>query len=206
MTNEEFLQSISLPEERWGFPPGCDNRYAVSTQGRVVSLSFLYFQGKYPCYRKQKIKSQSIHSGYYSTNIIRYGEYKLCRVHRLVAETFLPNPKNLPCINHKDENKLNNNIENLEWCTYQYNVMYGEQYKVRASKAKKSIKYRKPVVQLSTDGKLVATHRSVYDSARTTGIEKSSIKRCLKGKQKTGGGFQWMYLSDYESLVSMSKN
>ena len=124
----------------------------------------------------------------------------------MVAETFIPNPDNLPCVNHKDENKKNNRVENLEWCTYQYNVRYGEQYKVRASKSKQDLKYRKPIVQLTIGGSFVAEHRSVYYAALTTGIQKSSIKQCLKGKRKTCGGFMWMSAIDYESQVSMSKN
>lgn len=206
MTNEEFIQSIALPGEKWALAKDCGGRYAVSTFGRVAALSFLYYQGKYPCYRKQRIKHQSIHAGYYSTNIIKGEQNRLYRVHRLVAETFIPNPNNLPCVNHKDENKKNNHVENLEWCTYQYNVRYGEQYKVRASKSRQELKYRKPIVQLALDGSFVAEHRSVYYAALATGIEKSSIKQCLKGKRKTCGGFLWLTAVNYESQVSMSKN
>ena len=206
MTNEEFIQSIALPGEKWALVKGCDGRYVVSTFGRVASLSFLYYQGKYPCYREQRIKHQSIHAGYYCTNIIKEGQNRLYRVHRLVAEAFIPNPNNFPCVNHKDENKKNNSVENLEWCTYQYNIRYGEQYKVRASKSKQELKYRKPVVQLTIDGTFVAEHRSMYYAALTTGISKSSIKQCINGKRKTCGGFMWMSAIDYESQVSMSKN
>lgn len=206
MTNEEFIQSIALPGEKWALACGCDSRYAISTFGRVASLSFLYYQRDYPCYRKQRIKSQSLHSGYYSTNIIKDGKERLYQVHRLVAETFIPNPNNLPCVNHKDEDKTNNHVENLEWCTYQYNLRYGEQYRVRALKALKDLSARKPVVQLAIDGTYINTHRSIYYAALTTGIEKPSIRQNLCGKRKTAGGFRWVYLSDYESQVSMSKN
>lgn len=206
MTNEEFIQSIALPGEKWALAKGCEGRYAVSTYGRVAALSFLYYQGEYPCYRKQRIKHQSIQNGYYSTNIIKDGQATLYRVHRLVAEAFIPNPNNLPCVNHKDENKTNNRVENLEWCTYKYNIRYGEQYKVRASKSKQELKYRKPVVQLAIGGSFLAEHRSVYYAALTTGVDRYSIRQCLKGKRKTCGGFRWVYLSDYESQVSMSKN
>ena len=207
MTNEEFIQSIALPGEKWALAKGCDGRYAVSTFGRVASLSFLYYQGKYPCYRKQKIKRLKKNShGYLMANVIYNGRSRLYSVHRMVAEAFIPNPDKLPCVNHKDENKANNRVENLEWCTYQYNSRYGEQYKVRAYKSLQALKYRKPVVQLAIDGTFVAEHRSVYYASLTTGIKKSSIKQCLKGKRKTCGGFMWVSAIDYESQVSMSKN
>lgn len=109
MTNEEFIQSIALPGEKWALAKGCDGRYAVSTFGRVASLSFLYYQGKYPCYRKQKIKRLKKNShGYLMANVIYNGRSRLYSVHRMVAEAFIPNPDKLPCVNHKDENKANN--------------------------------------------------------------------------------------------------
>lgn len=139
-------------------------------------------------------------------NIIRNETPRLYSVHRIVAETFIPNPNNLPCVNHKDENKKNNHVDNLEWCSYQYNIRYGEQYKIRVQKSKQDIKYRKPVIQLTVDGTYISKHRSIYEAANATGICKASIKRCLSGKYKTGGGFLWMLASDYESQVNMSKN
>lgn len=207
MTNEEFIQSIALPGEEWALAPGCEGRYAVSTFGRLAALSFLYYQGEYPCYRKQRIKRLKKNShGYLMANVIYNGRSRLYSVHRMVAEAFIPNPDKLPCVNHKDENKANNRVENLEWCTYQYNVRYGEQYKVRSLKSKQELKYRKPIVQLSEDGLYINTYRSIYQAVQETGVDKPSVRRCLSGKRKTCGGFRWLYLSDYESQVSMSKN
>ena len=75
--------------------------------------------------KSHKFLSQSIRSGYYKVTLFLDGEKKTFSVHRLIAETFIPNPKNLPMVNHKDENKLNNNIDNLEWVTALQNANYG---------------------------------------------------------------------------------
>lgn len=207
MTNEEFIQSITLPGEEWELAHGCGGRYAVSTFGRLAALSFPYYQGKYLCYRQQRIKKQKLNThGYYMANVIYEGRSRLYSVHRIVAETFLPNPDNLPCVNHKDENKKNNRVDNLEWCTHKYNINYGEQYKIRSVHALKPLTERNPVAQLSKSGEIIKIHRSVYYAVKATGICRASIRRCLKGKRNTAGGYMWQYASDYEPQVSMSKN
>lgn len=73
----------------------------------------------------KRIKQSSSKQGYRCVCLRKDGSSKVRYVHRLVAETFLPNPDNLPCVNHKDENGLNNHVDNLEWCTYKYNTNYG---------------------------------------------------------------------------------
>lgn len=99
-------------EEIWKDIAGYEGLYKVSNKGRVYNLKFERFMGhisnKYMCVRLGK-----------------YGKQKNYKVHRLVAQAFIPNPDNLPFINHKDENKLNNCVDNLEWCTREYNVNYG---------------------------------------------------------------------------------
>ena len=206
MTNEEFIQSIALPGEEWKLAPGFEGRYLASSYGRIVSLSFPYKQGKYVCYKKQRLKKQNMVSGYLATNVIRNGKSREYSVHRIIAETFIPNPDKLPCVNHKDEDKTNNRADNLEWCTHKYNSNYGTQPLARKKYSLQELKYRKPVIQLTKDNAYVATHRSIYHAAKDTGIAKASIKRCLKGKYKTAGGFIWLLSSDYESLISISKN
>lgn len=95
--------------------------YEVSNLGRVRN-------------KNGKILKQQLRHGYYDVGL--YNEHhqnqpKLLKVHRLVAQAFIPNLNNYPCINHKDENKLNNNIDNLEWCTYSYNCSYGHRNDIR---------------------------------------------------------------------------
>jgi hypothetical protein len=99
-------------------------------------------------------------------------------VHRLVANAFLDNPYNLPEINHKDEDRLNNNAENLEWCTRQYNIEY--------SKAKR-------VSQYSVDGEKIAEYKSISVAAEITGIGRRSINNNLCGWSNSAGGYIWKY-------------
>ena len=108
-------------DEVWKAIKGYEGRYEVSTLGRVRRLHHIKYDrlGR-PYDVCEKLLDFRI-DRYYAVSI----EGKIFRVHRLVAQTFIPNPNNLPEVNHKDENKLNNSVENLEWCTHQYNNAYG---------------------------------------------------------------------------------
>lgn len=98
-------------------------------------------------------------------------------VHRLVAEAFIPNPDNLPEVNHKDENGLNNSVDNLEWCSHQYNIEYSK---------------NKAVVQYY-DGERIAEYKSIKVASQQTGINRKSISNVLNGWSKTAGGYEWDY-------------
>lgn len=103
--------------EEWKDIEGYEGLYQVS-EGEVKSLN-------YNKTKKERVLKKSIVGGYYTVNLHKDGVMKTYYVHKLVAEAFIPNPDNLPCINHKDENKLNNSVSNLEWCTVKYNTNYG---------------------------------------------------------------------------------
>ena len=136
--------------------------YQVSNLGRVKSLG----NSKT---RKEKILKPEIRTGYYSVNLCKSGKRKKHRVHRLVAQAFIENPKNLPVINHIDENKLNNCVENLEWCTHEYNMnCYAENHPKSFRQSKKSFdcaksrsdaKRKRMVVDAGTH-----THRRTYSN------------------------------------------
>ena len=119
-------------------------------------------------------------------NLCKNNKTKTHRVHRLVAEAFIPNPKSLPQINHKDEDKSNNHVNNLEWCTSLYNINYG----TRNNKA---------IISRGTPVKCIETN-TVYPSAREAGrqtnIYASSISRCCNNEYgfKTAGGYHWEYV------------
>lgn len=142
-------------------------------------------------YREKTMrKLKQTHSKGYSYVSLYYNKQeKRCRVHRLVAKAYIPNPDGLPCINHKDEDKSNNNVDNLEWCTYYYNNFYGENPPtIVATEARKI-----PVVQYTLDGKFVAEYESSHEAMRQTGFKQTNISSCCVGKLKTAYGFIWRH-------------
>lgn len=208
MTNEEFIQSIALPGEEWRDVIGYEGRYMVSSLGRMVSLSAHYLQGKKTCIRKPQLIKGRTGTCVYPSVVLSDGEKgrKQILVHRIVASAFIPNPNSLPYINHKDENPNNNSVENLEWCTQSYNCNYGGHNERMAKTISKTAYQKTKVVQLSMSGEYIATFASIKEASDALGIQRASISICCRKPNRTGKGYRWMYLSDYESQVSMSKN
>lgn len=111
------------------------------------------------------------------------------RVHRLLMETFVPNPNNYPQINHIDGNKLNNNLSNLEWCTASHNSKHAVTIGLCDERRKQQ---ETPVLQLK-DNILIAEHTSLHEAGRTTGIAWQNISKVCRGLRKSAGKFQWRY-------------
>lgn len=149
--------------------------YEISNFGKVKSLY------------KNIILNPEIRRGYYAVQLYKNSKAKHFQIHRLVAIHFIKNPNNLKYVNHKDENKLNNNVNNLEWCTASYNINYGTCIE-RAIK-KKSI----PVYQYDKNGNYLNYYSSIMDAERKTGIYNNNIVKCCKGERKTAGGYIWKY-------------
>lgn len=209
MTNQEFIESVRLKGEEWR---ECVDwgRYAVSNFGRVASLGAPYFCGGRIYKRKPQLLSPRSNQSAppYLSVVLSDGNggRKAVLVHILVAKAFIPNPSRLPYINHKDENSLNNRADNLEWCTHQYNCNYGTHNARMAKTISETAYQRKNVVQLSSSGEFISKFVSIAKASRVVGISRSSISGCCRGLNQTASGYRWMYLSDYENLVSMSKN
>ena len=160
-------------KEIWKDIKGYENKYQISNLGRVKSLNYLRT-------KKEKIlKSHFDKDGYLILNLCKNGKIKNVRVHRLVAEAFLSNPRNYNVINHKDENKQNNNINNLEWCSMKYNNYYGSHLE----------KIKKKVICVELNKKF----ESILEASKILKINKSDICACCKGKLKTAGGYHWKY-------------
>lgn len=195
--------------EIWKDIPGFEGLYQVSNLGRVKSLP----RGKQWPYRRthNNIRKPRVKNGYYQVNLSKENKVKWISVHRLVALAFIPNPDNLPCINHRDENRLNNSIENLEWCSYAYNANYGtarqrqiesmkrnDPLNIRAQKSletrarNKMPNARRKVVQMDSSGCVMRVFNSIADAGRQ-GYDRASITYCCQGKRKTTGGYKWKY-------------
>lgn len=127
--------------------------------------------------------------GYLQLLLCKNGKIKHHLVHRLVAEAFIQNPDNLPIVNHVDENKINNCVDNLEWCTQKYNINYG------TSLQKRTISKSKPVEQYTIDGQFITEYQSAAEAERKIGIGNSHINACCQGKRKSAGGFIWKFKS-----------
>lgn len=224
MTNQEFIESISLPNEEWRDVVGYEGYYMVSNLGRIATLSHtvdytsVYDGVKVKKAFKTKQCLRKLHNGkhgYVECTLRDSKRIKLMKVHRIVAKSFIPNPQKLPSVNHKDEDKTNNKVENLEWCTCEYNVNYGtrnERLKSSLSDAHKNGLYnnayrvgRKPIVGISLlDNTTLFFEKS--SDLKEYGFERHLVSKCCRNLRKDYKGYKWMYLSDYENLVSMSKN
>ena len=153
-----------------------EDLYEVSNYGRIRSLCGRYGENKI---LKQCIGSK----GYKLVTLCRKGKQKTVNVHRLVALAFVPNPDSLPCVNHIDEDKNNNNASNLEWCSYYYNNIYGQ--RLTKSALKRSI----PIICIETG----IVYSSACAASRETGISQGGICKCCNKKRKTAGGFTWVF-------------
>lgn len=180
--------------EEWRNIKGYEGLYQVSNYGRVKSLDRWETIG---CNTKRFRKGRMLKLakdkyGYLKVDISKNGKRKQYSIHRLVAQAFIDNPDNLPCINHKDENPSNNNVDNLEWCSYQYNTNYGTGIQRRADKMING-KCSKKVYQYTIDGNFVKVYPSGKEIQRQLGFAQSHINRCCLGKCKTAYGFIWKY-------------
>ena len=174
-----------MMEEIWKDIYEYEGKYQVSNMGRVRSLDRLvtYADGSNRLHRGRILKAAADKDGYYRV-ILSDIQHSNRLVHRLVAEAFIDNPDHLPEVNHKDENKQNNIVSNLEWCTDKYNVNYGTGLTRRADTQRNDPDQSKPVIQYTKDGQKVAEYPSIKEAVRQTGIKKDTISRSCRGLQK----------------------
>lgn len=175
----------SITEEIWKDIKGYEGLYKVSNKGRVYSHV-----------SNKVLKRYCASNGYEQVNLRKNGKSKFFLTHRLVAEAFVNNDNNYPCVNHKDENIRNNSSDNLEWCTYKYNSHYG----TRIKRITNSIDYdevgkknSKPILQYNLNGSLIKKWNSITECKEQTGFDKSNIVKCCRGKMKTAYGYVWRY-------------
>ena len=188
-------------EEIWKDIAGYEGYYQVSNLGRVKSLDrYVATTGNPSGERliKGKIKKQTLRccrgdTGYYYVTLNKNNISKLYLVHRLVAKAFIPNIDHLPCINHKDENKINNCVDNLEWCTIAYNNSYG------TARERSGNKLSKSVLKFDLDGNFIKKYESLVTASNEEGVSKGNLENvCIHRNGKlTLNGFIFMYEEDY---------
>lgn len=197
-----YMESNKYKDEIWKDILGYEGIYQVSNMGRVKSLARQIRTGKTMSYQQLKERilktnNKVCNSGYETVVLCKEGIQTTKTVHRLVAEAFIPNPDNMRCVNHRDENKRNNFVDNLEWCSQAYNVMYGslqkERIKVLRNNSKKACK---PVLQYSKEGKFIREWSSAAEVERKLGYHSSDISMCCKNKIKSSRGFIWRYKNE----------
>ena len=174
--------------EEWRDIIGFEGKYQVSSKGRVKSLNYNR-TGK-----ERMLKAFKDDKGYLFVELSKDSKGKKYRIHRLVAQAFISNPENLPFVNHKDEDKTNNCVENLEFCSNEYNCNYGTRNKRIAESRINNPKISKPVMSISKESGLIMEYPSVMEAERATGVNNSHIVRCCKGIYKSAGGYIWQYI------------
>lgn len=166
-------------KEVWKDIEGYEGLYQVSSFGRVHSL-----------YKNIILKGVKATGGYTIVNLSKNGSTSTKTIHRLVAQVFIPNPENKPEVNHIDEDKSNNRVDNLEWMTAKENVNHGTRNK-RLSRTK-SI----PILAINLKTGESKQFYGINECARQLGLNPSNITSVLKGNRKQTGGYKFKYLNE----------
>ena len=186
-TSTSTTSFTPIKGERWRDIEDFEGRYRISDHGRVFSLL-----------SKKLLNIYTNSHGYQCVYLYLDGHYKNFKVHRLVAAAFVPNPLNLPQVNHKNEDKTYNYYTNLEWCSAAYNNNYG----TRTLRA--AITNARPVVCIETN----IIYWGAREAARQVGIH-NHISECCNGQRKSCGGYHWRWATeieistiDYDAIIS----
>ncbi len=160
--------------------------YIIFSSGEIFSLLTYKFLKLIPDgqgYLRLRLKNKT-------------GKFVDVLVHRLIAELFVPNPLNLPEVNHKDENRQNPSASNLEWCTHVYNINYGN-HTSKSCETRRNMDYdwKTPILQFDKDGNFIKRWHSQKEASRA-GYNQGNIGECARGNRKTAHGFVWVYESE----------
>ena len=148
--------------------------YEVSNLGKVRNIK-----------SGRTLKPRLDKDGYLVHGLYKNNKQNQLLLHRIIATAFIDNPEEKPCVNHIDENKLNNDLSNLEWCTVRENAIHGTRTKRVAEKLSQK------VIQLDLNDNVLNEFESMKQAEQETGVDESSISRCCNEKRKSAGGFKW---------------
>ena len=169
-------------KENWRDIKGYEGLYKVSNLGRIKSI-------RNNIYLKPNLQS----NGYLRISLSKNGKVQYKNIHRLVAEAFIKNDNEYPIINHIDGNKLNNNVDNLEWCSYQHNNKEAIRLKLNVAKKGKDNHRSKVITQYDKNGNFIKQWDYMSMITKELGYDYTSISKCCSGKQKTSYGYIWKY-------------
>lgn len=175
--------------EVWKDIKGYEGIYQISSFGRVKRIDGKDERTKWLL---SPIKQKR---GYLYVCLCKNGKSSNRTIHRLVAEAFIPNKEGLPCVNHKDENKQNNRLDNLEWCTYKYNSNYGSAIKRSSTRRSKRVRC------LDTG----AVFDSIKDASEACGIDARRISDVLKGRRKSNSYLRWEYVEERDKKRNLQR-
>lgn len=169
-------------EETWVPVAGYEGLYEVSNTGKIKSV------------KAQKLMKQHQNRGYLISHICKKGKHFNLKIHRAVAEAFIPNPEGKREVNHIDGNKMNNHSSNLEWVTPSENIRHARENGL-SWLGKNNPVTSKAVDMFTKDGEYIKTFPSFMEANRETGVSRANIQGCCVGRYgcKTAGGFKWKY-------------
>ena len=172
--------------ETWAYIPGFENRYMISTKGRIISVAHKTKSknGVIKTFENAIRATRSDKDGYRLITLCLHGRKTTHKVHRLVAEVFVPNPHNYPQINHIDEDRSNNSADNLEWCTQKYNNYYSNVIERMVDGS------RIPVIALLPDGE-TKQFKSYHEAGRALNVDPTTISKIANGKRHDCRGIRF---------------
>lgn len=182
MENLEIYNKVKeVPKNAQKEISNFEGLYFISSEGKVFNS-------------KGKELIGGISDGYRYVDLYKNSIKHRKKIHRLVAQAFIPNPENKPFINHIDGNRQNNNVTNLEWCTNQENQIHALKYGLNNNYGANCWKSRK--VNQIKDGVIIKTWGCISDVQRELKIHLSNVVKCCNSQRKTAGGYEWQYVSE----------
>lgn len=187
--------------EEWRYVNSYEGLYLVSNFGRIKSVERFSSECKsnrcknsFSYTVKEKILKQSIVHGYLCVHLSKENNKKMIKVHRIVAEAFIQNQNGFRIINHKNEDKLDNRVSNIEWCTTKYNCNYGTRNERISNTQRQNTESSRPVLQLTVDGKIVNEYSSITEASRH-GFDRKTISKICRGitPKYTTKGYTWKF-------------